>query len=107
MSTSLSPFDRVGVGIIALLGICLGFLIAVASDIGVTPLLAVLYPGVLVGLAFAKLGLRGAVLACAVSNGMVYGVVWFAWLRVANGLISGLPKWSTKVAHSITARHRE
>jgi hypothetical protein len=56
----LSTFDRVGVGLVSILGTCIGLMMSLASDIRVTPAVALLFPGLLVGVVGAQLfGIAG------------------------------------------------
>jgi len=40
----LSTFDRMGLGLVSILGTCIGLMIALASDIRLTPAVALLFP---------------------------------------------------------------
>jgi hypothetical protein len=91
-SPPLNVFDRIGVAVVALLGICLGFGIATANDIHFNPMLAVIYPGSVVGLVASKfVGRNVAVIVSGLANGVIYGTVMYGWNRVAN-TISGVDR---------------
>jgi len=84
-SESLSSFDRAGVAIVAVLGACYGFFLAIGTD----PLwIAILVPGALVGVSLEQVfetALRTlAIVLCA---GSLCGLVLYAWDRLANLLI--------------------
>jgi uncharacterized membrane protein len=65
-----------------------------ASDIRLTPMLALLFPGVLIGLGVARLfGVAAGVFACAAANGAAYGLILYGWYRLSSALAYGLPKW--------------
>jgi hypothetical protein len=84
-SPPLSTFDRIGVAVVALLGTCLGWEIATASDIHFTPMLAVIFPGALVGFAVSKfVGYTVAVIVSGLANGAIYGLLLYGWNRLAN-----------------------
>jgi hypothetical protein len=83
-STTLSTFDRIGVAVVALLGTCLGWGISTANDIVLTPTLAVLFPGSVVGFAVLKfVGRNIAGIVSGVANGGIYGLVLYGWNRIA------------------------
>jgi hypothetical protein len=68
-------------------------LIASASDIGITPTLAIIVPGMLIGVAFAHVfGSPGATMACGIANGVVYGLLLYGWYRIADALRNALPR---------------
>lgn len=103
----LSTFDRVAIVVVTLFGTFVGLEIALASDIRLTPVLAVLFPGVLVGLGVVRIfGVATGVIACAVSNGTAYGFVWYGWIQLANTLARRLPKWLKVAARFRIPLHR-
>jgi hypothetical protein len=53
----LSAFDRLGIVVVVLLGTCIGLEIALASDFRLTLALALLFPGLLIGLGAALCGM--------------------------------------------------
>jgi hypothetical protein len=60
--TKLSTFDRIGLVVVTLLGTCIGLEIGFASDIRLTPMLALLFPGPLIAPGIARiLGLAASV----------------------------------------------
>ena len=80
-------FDRVGVVIVTLLGTCMGLMVALASDIRLTPVLALLFPVLVMGIVVARLfGAAAGVFACGVSNGAAVGFLLYGWYRLANAL---------------------
>lgn len=90
----LTVIDWVGITVVTLLGIFIGWGIASASDIELTPMLVVLFPGLFVGFAVARvLGIAAGVLACAISNGAICGLALYGWLQLSNALALGIPKW--------------
>jgi hypothetical protein len=92
-SDVLSTFDRIGVVVVALVGACLGWGIATASDIRFTPMLAVFLPGCAVGFVVSKfVGLKVAVIVSGVANGAIYGLVLYGWNRLANAISGRRPK---------------
>ena len=85
--SGLSTFDRVGVGLVSVLGTCIGLMMALAPHIQLIPLVALLFPGLPVGVVVARLfGLTAGVLACGVANGAAYGLLLYGWCRLANAL---------------------
>jgi hypothetical protein len=84
----LSAFDRVGIVVITLLGTCIGLEIALASDIKPTPILVLLFPGLLIGFGVGRiLGITAAgVLVCAATNGAAYGLLLYGWYRLSSAL---------------------
>ena len=90
----LSAFDRVGIVVITLLGTCIGLEIGLASDIRLTPILALLFPGLLIGFGVARIcGLAAGVFACATANGVAYGLLLYGWYRLSSALAYSIPKW--------------
>jgi hypothetical protein len=90
----LSAFDRAGIVVVMLLGTCIGLEIASASDIRLTPMLALLFPDVLIGFGVAPiLGAPVGVIACAAANGAAYGFFLYGWYRLSSALAYGIPKW--------------
>jgi hypothetical protein len=90
----LSAFDRVGIVVITLLGTCIGLEIGLASDIRLTPILALLFPGILIGLGVARiLGVAAGVFACGAANGAAYGLFLYGWYRLSSALAYSIPKW--------------
>jgi hypothetical protein len=90
----ISRFDRFGIAVVSTLGLGIGLLIASAYDIGITPTLAIIVPGMLIGVAFARVfGNPGAAIACGIANGVVYGLLLYGWYRVAGALQNALPRW--------------
>lgn len=97
-------FDRVGVLIVTVIGSLIGLEIALASDIKLTPLVATLFPGLLVGVVVARaFGEVAGVITCAVSNGALYGLALYCWIRLATAIAHSFPIWLV----SIAARLRE
>ena len=87
--TRLSTFDRVGVVFVAFLGTCLEWMIATTSDITFTPSLFLVfpYPGLAIGVAVSRFGgPHTFVIVSAVANGAIYGLLLYAWDRLANKL---------------------
>ena len=92
---TLDAFDKVGVVVVTILGTCLGLLTAVASDIPLTPMLFIIFPGLAVGYVASKLfGLTVTVVLMAIANGAIYGLLLYAWDRLANELASVLRRMS-------------
>jgi hypothetical protein len=88
---TLDAFDKVGVVIVAILGAGIGLMIASGSDLRLTPMLVVLFPSVAVGhLAFKFFGLTVGIVVTGVANGAIYGLLLYAWDRLANKLSSAL-----------------
>jgi hypothetical protein len=84
---NLDAIDRAGVVVVTILGIGLGLMIATASDVRLTPMLFVMFPGFGVGyLAFKMFGLTAGVVVTGVANGAIYGLLLYAWDRLANKL---------------------
>ena len=101
----LSTFDRVGIGLVSILGTCIGLMIALASDIRLTPVVALLFPGLLVGMVVARLfGIAVGVLACGVSNGAAYGFLLYGWYRLPAALRRGIPIWFAAIANALVRR---
>src|ERR1700688_2035147 len=93
VSQKLSLFDRVGIVSVTLLGICIGSLFALASDL--PPIVAVLCPGLLVGLLAARVfGIAAGVVASGVFTGAAYGILLYAWDRLMNRLRQWIARWS-------------
>ena len=83
----------------ALSGTLIGLMIASASDIGPTAAIFALFPGLVPGFLAAKLyGRTVGIVVCGLTNGTIYGTLWYAWLRVLNSVISRIPVWSKRVA---------
>jgi hypothetical protein len=77
-SPPLGTFDRIGVAVVALLGAGLGWGIATANDIVLTPMLALVFPGSVLGFAVSKsVGQNIVGIASGVANGAIYGLVWY------------------------------
>ncbi len=90
----LSTIDRIGVSVVVCIGTVIGAGIAVASDLRLTPLPLMLFPGLVAGiLAFKLFGMVAGVVACAISNGFVYGLALYCWMRLLNALTGVLPLW--------------
>lgn len=83
-SPPLSTFDRIGVAVVAFLGTCLGWKISTANDIVFTLVLAVIFPGAVVGFAVLKFVGGNIVGIVSVANGAIYGLVLYGWNRIAN-----------------------
>jgi hypothetical protein len=82
---TLDTFDKIGVAVVTILGTGLGLLMAVGSDIRLTPMFVVIFSGFAVGyVAFKLLGLAAGVVLTALANGAVYGLLLYAWDRLAN-----------------------
>jgi hypothetical protein len=89
----LSAFDRAGIVVVVLLGTCIGLEIAMASHIRLTPTLALLFPGVLIGFGVARIfGVAAGVFVCATANGAAYGLLLYGWYRLSSALACGIPK---------------
>lgn len=89
------------------LGTCLGLMIAFASDLKLNLAVAVVFPGVLIGTAVARLfGETAAVLACGASNGAAYGLLLYGWYRLATALRSRIPTWFTMASSWINRAGR-
>ena len=102
----LSTFDRVGLELVSILGTWLGLMIALASDTRLTPAVALLFPGFVVGIIVTRLfGVTAGVLTCGVSNGAAYGFLLYGWYRLAAALRRKIPQWLAAVANSLA--HRE
>ena len=71
----LSAFDRAGVVIVTVLGICAGFFAAMTSDVP-----------------FVGTG------AVAISYGAIFGLLLYAWLRFANALVDAARRSSQERA---------
>jgi uncharacterized membrane protein len=84
---TLDAFDKIGVVVVTILGTGLGLLTALASDIRLTPMFVVMFPGLAVGYVAAKLfGFTAGVVSTALANGAVYGLLLYAWDRLADRL---------------------
>jgi hypothetical protein len=58
------------------------------------PILAFLFPGVLIGLGVARIfGMAASVVVCAVAYGVAYGLLLTGWHRLSSALTYGIPKW--------------
>jgi hypothetical protein len=98
----LSTFDRMGVGLVSILGTCIGLMVGLASDLRLTPVVALLFPGFLAGMIASRLfGITSAVLACGVSNGASYGFLLYGWCRLAEALRQRIPSWFAALANSL------
>jgi hypothetical protein len=103
----LTSFDWIGVGFVAFLGACFGGMIATASDIGLTPTLALLFPGLLIGMGVAMVfGHWAGVFASALSNGIAFGALLYGWDRMANELAQRIPNWMSKLAAAVSNRSK-
>src|SRR5437879_1637934 len=103
MPRTLSTFDRIGVVIVTILGACIGLEMALASDIKLTPTLALLFPGLVIGFVVAQiLGITAGVLVCAAANGAAYGLLLYGWNRLVSALAQRIPKWLTGAAVCLT-----
>ena len=90
----LSAFDRLGIAIVSLLGLCIGLLMASSSDVRITPTLVIIVPGLLIGFAVVRsLGITGAAIACGMANAVLYGVLLYSWYRLADALRKRIPHW--------------
>jgi hypothetical protein len=88
---NLDTLDRAGVVIVTILGTALGLLISVAWDIRLIPMVIVIFPGVTIGyVAFKLFGLTAGIVVTGLANGAAYGLVLYAWDRLANKLASVL-----------------
>jgi hypothetical protein len=90
-SATLSTFDRIGVAVVALLGTCLGseraLEISTAHNVSFTPVLAVIFPGAVIGFAISTfVGLTVTVIVSGLANGVIYGFLMYGWNRLANRL---------------------
>ena len=95
--TRLDKIDRAGVAVVALFGTLFGLMIAGTSD--TTLRASVLFPALAAGFVAAKaFGFSTRIIVCGLANGATYGTVWYAWLRLVNGVISRIPRWSKRVA---------
>ena len=82
----------------SLFGVCIGLLIASASDVRITPTLVMIFPGILIGVAVVRFwGATAAVIACGMANGIVYGFLLYGWYRLAGALRNALPQWRGSV----------
>ena len=89
-----NALDRLGIAIVSVLGAFLGLLMATASDIRITPTLLLIFPGLLIGVAVARgLTVTGGIAACALANGVAYGLLLYGWYRFAGALRCRLPHW--------------
>lgn len=62
-------------------------------------MLAILFPGVLIGFPVARIfGIGAGVVACTVSNGVAYGLLLYGWNRLLSAVAEGLPKWLNHLA---------
>jgi len=101
----LSTFDRVGVGLLSILGTCIGLMISLASDLRLTPMVTILFPGLVVGTTVARLfGITAGVLACGVSNGAACGLLLYGWCRLTATLRRRIPGWFATLANSLVRR---
>jgi uncharacterized membrane protein len=101
----ISAFDRVGIVVVSILGTCIGLLIGVASDVSLTPAVALLFPGLVAGTIVSRLfGITAGVVACGVSNGAAYGLLLYGWYRLAAALRWRIPIWFAALANAL-ARH--
>lgn len=85
--------------IVTFLGALIGLEFALASYIRLTPIVALLSPGLLVGFLVAPVfGIVAGVLASGVFTGAVYGLLLYAWDRLMNRLGQWIARRSTGVA---------
>lgn len=88
---TLDAFDKVGVVVVTILGTGIGLMIATTSDIRLTLMLFIIFPGVAVGyLTFKLFGLTAGVVLTGVVNGASYGLLLYAWDGLANKLSGAL-----------------
>jgi hypothetical protein len=89
----LSAFDRIGVALVTLVGTGLGMTIFTASDIQLTPMLALVYPGWGIGVFVSKFaGPDTSRFFAGVANGIFYGLLLYGWDRLANWLSARLAR---------------
>jgi hypothetical protein len=87
----LSTFDRIGVAFVTLVGAGLGLMIFTASAIRLTPMLALVFPGFGMGVFVSKFaGPYTSRIVAGVANGTYYGLLLYAWDRLANWLSARL-----------------
>jgi uncharacterized membrane protein len=85
----------------------MGLMIGRASDTRLTPAVALLFPGYVVGMIVAHLlGSAAGVLACGMSNGAAYGFLLYGWYRLAAALRRRIPSWLAAAALSLARRGR-
>ncbi len=83
----LDAVDKLGVLVVTLLGTLLGWMIAMTSDIRLTPMLIVMFPGSAIGYAaFKPFGLSTTVALTGIANGAIYGLLLYSWDRLVNSL---------------------
>ena len=86
------------------LGALFGVMVAVASDVNLTLILALLFPGLPIGvMAGRQLGIPAGVFVAGLSNGAVYGLCMYGVIRAINSLVVQIPEWSWRVG--VTFRH--
>jgi hypothetical protein len=102
---TLTTFDWVGVACVAFLGACFGGLIATASDIKLTPALALLFPGIVIGVGVGMIfGRWAGVVASALLNGIAFGALLYGWNRLANQLAQRIPEWMGSLGAAMSRR---
>lgn len=70
-------------------------------------MVALLFPGLAVGMIVARLfGVGAGVLACAVSNGAAYGFLLFGFYRLAAALRKLIPTWLGATARLVQRAKR-
>ncbi len=106
-SSRLNTFDLLGVSILTLLGACTGLGISMASDIKFTAALALICPGVLVGVpVWWTFGRVAGVLTTAIANGLAYGLGLYLWHRLLIAFAGKIPSWF-RIAGLRLAQHSE
>lgn len=101
----LSRFDWTGVVCVGFLGACFGGLIVTASDIKLTPAVALLFPGIVIGVGVAMMfGQWAGVVASALANGIAFGALLYGWDRLANELAHRIPEWMSSLGAAMSQR---
>jgi uncharacterized membrane protein len=81
------------------LGASAGLTITFACGVRLSPMVVLLFPGVLIALGVAPvLGAVAAAFACVVANGAAYGLLMYGWYRLPNALAHDIPRWLSCLA---------
>ena len=92
-------------GLVTVLGTCLGAMIAQLSDVELTLTTALLFPGFLVRPTARHLfGTTAGTLACCLGNGAAYGCLLYGWFRLAAALRRRIPEWFGALGRSLAQR---
>src|SRR5258708_6421595 len=95
----LTTVCRAGIVLVALLGIYIGLMMAGASDVTLSPMLVMVFPGLLAGYGVGYVfGFGAGVISCGIANGAAYGLFLYGWIRLAKALAHNFPNWLNAAA---------